>query len=259
MRSIRPPPKVTPPKPPSHLFEPREEIVPMRLEKKLAPAASPAPIDFEDDVRRQMAELENELKSLANQDVSSDALAYKPRNPETDFSRDRNMMQPTVPDQGSAVPSGGEDFASSLNQRRVNPNDWKAKGFPSEFAYMKAMGQLEISDKPQQPPPRVNNRNDGYDGRNSYAQSASAAGEYNTGAPPPSNVRLMEKNYERDMVEPARRKGGAIAHLYAEEEATRNKAASQHNYSDQLQRQVCVYALYFYVYLCSTAAMQCLV
>jgi hypothetical protein len=221
MRSLRPPPRVTPPKPPAHLFEPREEIAPVRLEKQLEKSA----YSYEDDVKFQMQQLEEEMRQLLAQENGTGA----PVMPERNARPAEPLMRPAVAPKRSGV----DPFAPA-----INPADWKKNGFPSEFAYMKAMGQLEISNGP----PNVLNA----------APKVSAGPAAPSVAPPQQRLRMdvvdtssapnrmVDKlqEREREMVSPARRKGGAIQNLYNDEENLRRKFASQHEYSDQLQRQV---------------------
>lgn len=234
MRPLRPPPRVTPPKPPAHLFEPREDIgLPVRLDTQLK-AAKPQ-FDFEDDVKFQMQQLENEMKLMLAKETANVGSGPAAANQFAHADHDsRSSYEPTSHNTSIGrpnMPSGSNPFDS-----RVNPNDWKAKGFPSEFAYMKAMGLLEIgSNKPSAPsklnvqpshpaaPPEVR------DTRVPAAQTG----------PPMQGQDHSDGHYEREMISPARRKGGAIQNLYVEEEDLRRKFASQHSYSDQLQKQVC--------------------
>lgn len=283
MRSLRPPPKVTPPKPPAHLFEPRDDIVPIRLEKKMDDVK---PYNFEDDVKFQMQQLENEMKLMLVKDRGSG----EPTSVASQFDR---RVDPRV--------SYGSLHAPEPFPERINPSDWKAKGFPSEYAYMKATGQLDMpSSKPISETRPQFNETSARDSKSNFdpgfvlqnkQQSVSQfpetinpkdwrakgfASEYaymkasgqldipsNKPIPPmfdsnlggnrdskasydPRSVPYSEPNassnerqqYEKEIVSPARRKGGALQNLYVEEDELRRKFASQHSYSDQLHQQV---------------------
>ena len=246
MRPLRPPPKVTPPRPPAHLFE-RDEVVPVKLDKKLE-NVSPA-FDFEDDVKRQMQELENELKMLSQGQAPASNFSKDPQNYSVDDRDAKNFSKFGVgsenrvsqePQYGHADMQPGKYHAHGP-PLRINPADWKSKGFPSEFAYMKAMGQLEISSN--KPPPNNNNmqprvmpgqppQQQLYPPQNQYEQQQQQQERGNYGT--------MEKKYEKEMLSPARRKGGAISHLYDEDEDLRRKAAMQQDYSGQLMKQVII-------------------
>jgi hypothetical protein len=172
-----------------------------------------------------MQQLEEEMRQLLAKESGMGA----PMMPEHSARHGEPPMRPTV----APKKAGVDPFAPA-----INPADWKKNGFPSEFAYMKAMGQLEISNAPP--------------------NALSAAPKVSSGpaapfaAPPQQRLRMDEvdiasapnrmndklQEREREMVSPARRKGGAIQNLYNDEENLRRKFASQHEYSDQLQRQV---------------------
>jgi hypothetical protein len=228
MRSLRPPPKVTPPKPPAHLFEPRESVapVPFRLEKQ---PEKPA-VTYEDDVKFQMQQLEEEMRMLLEQEKE----LKRPAGPSgahpsaAVFGGNRTGAPHSFPSHAA----GSDLFAS-----RVNPLDWRKNGYPSEFAYMKAMGQMEISNGP---PARVQSLPAQVPkpiGEPQLEQRDSYAVQNRSRAEP---GREVEQRYERDMTSPARRKGGAIQNLYNDDENLRRKFASQHQYSDLLHQQVCV-------------------
>jgi hypothetical protein len=226
MRSLRPPPKVTPPKPPAHLFEPREPVapVPFRLEKQPEkPAAT-----YEDDVKFQMQQLEEDMRMLLEQEKEMKGSAGRSGAHQSAAASGGN---------GNGAPHGLLSNAARSDPfaPRVNPSDWRKSGYPSEFAYMKAMGQMEISNAtparahslpPQVPKPTGDLQ---LEPRDSYAVQS------NTRAEP---GRAVEQRYERDMTSPARRKGGAIQNLYNDDENLRRKFASQHQYSDLLHQQV---------------------
>jgi len=285
MRSLRPPPKVTPPKPPAHLFEPRDDVapIPMRLEKKMD---EPKPYNFEDDVKFQMQQLENEMKMMLAKDKGDGG------QPPFVSQLDKRGADPRSS-------YGSHTGVSEPFPERVNPSDWKSKGFPSEYAYMKATGQLDAKPNPQ---PRAQPMQDPRDSKPNYdagygqqrAQHQGPAASFperinpadwkakgfpsefaymkatgqldipsNKPIPPmfgessnlnlkpnydPRNAPLVveppmpAKNantYEKEIVSPARRKGGAMQNLYVGEDELRKKFANQHSYSDQLQQQVC--------------------
>lgn len=290
MRSLRPPPKVTPPKPPAHLFEPREDVapIPLRLEKKLD---EPKPYNFEDDVKFQMQQLENEMKLMLSKDKGDglqpfasqlDNRGADPRNsygsqhsapqpfPERvnpsdwkakGFPSEYAYMKATGQLDGKPNPqpqsraqsneslNGSRDTKPNFDAgyvqqphkqsqgsvasfpERINPADWKAKGFPSEFAYMKATGQLDIPSS--KPIPSMYNESVNPNAMPSY--DPKGASSFNE---PPMRV-TDPTSYEKGIVSPARRKGGALQNLYVGEDELRKKFANQHSYSDQLQQQVC--------------------
>lgn len=256
MRSLRPPPKVTPPKPPAHLFEPREEVPPVKMNN-----SSTKPYDFEDDVKFQMQQLENEMKMmLAGKDkggidppsysAPSDRHSYSndPQEPArinpsdwkakgfpSEFAYMKASGQldikpsPLMRDSRDATygqqPQNKQQLAPDPYPARINPSDWKAKGFPSEFAYMKATGQLDLKPEVPQFHGSMNPRT-GFDP---------------VSQPPAVNPRTnsdLRDQYEKQLVSPARRKGGAMQNLYVEEDNLRRKFANQHNYSEQLEQQV---------------------
>ena len=209
MRSLRPPPKVTPPKPPAHLFEPRDDVVPVRLDTRVTQQQRPpATMAYEDDVKFQMQQLEEEMKQL----LAKESGGISPV-PAQDYDRRAEPLRiQSRPDDQSQVPRsiakaslGGRDPFST----NINPADWRKNGYPSEFAYMKAMGQLEISNAPP-----------------SILSQA-----------PKVSVGNKDFPSEREKGSPVRRKGGAIQNLYNDEDDLRRKFVNQHQYSDQLQRQ----------------------
>lgn len=286
MRSLRPPPKVTPPKPPARLFEPRDDIAPVRLEEKMETASSAKPYDFEDDVKFQMQQLENEMKLMLAKDrgvgepsfASSmdrradppgpnfgaqhaapdtfpsrinpsdwkvkgfpSEFAYMKATGQLDIPSNKPIPQSFNPSGMSQVPGPSFDSHDSFmgqnkqqmlesSHGRINPSDWKAKGFPSEFAYMKATGQLDIpSTKPISQFNDPNMARDSRPGNNLPVHSLPNARGYD------------RDHYEKEIVSPARRKGGALQNLYVEEDELQRKFANQHSYSDQLQQQVYLY------------------
>ena len=121
---------------------------------------------------------------------------------------------------------------------------------------MKAMGQLEIGNEPPtilNSAPKVVVSNSRYADPPSNVppnypmnQNNSRSNEHNARQDSqlvPTGDRTRER--EREMTSPARRKGGAIQNLYNDEENLRRKFASQHEYSDQLHRQVGVLFRFF--------------
>lgn len=201
-------------------------MAPIRLDNQLKAKETKPVFDFEDDVKFQMQQLENEMKLMLTKDhgVSGNGPVPSKQLANNDT---HNTFQQEHFSTGRSNPT----MAANTADMRINPKDWKAKGYPSEFAYMKAMGQLDIKPDVEQSKPSLqptqNPAQVGHRGDNGYISQP-----YND---PQSSA---EKKYEREMVSPARRKGGAIQNLYAEEEDLRRKFASQHSYSDQLQKQV---------------------
>ena len=277
MRSLRPPPKVTPPKPPAHLFEPRDDVVPVRLDTRVTQQQRPpATMAYEDDVKFQMQQLEEEMKQLLAKEsggISPVPAQDYVRRAEPPRIQSRPDDQSQVPRSIAKASLGGRDpFSTS-----INPADWRKNGYPSEFAYMKAMGQLEISNAPpsilsQAPKVSAPTENPSLSTRESLQASSGGRDPFSTninpadwrknGYPsefaymkamgqleisnaPPSilsqapKVSVGNKDFpsEREKGSPVRRKGGAIQNLYNDEDDLRRKFVNQHQYSDQLQRQ----------------------
>lgn len=174
MRSVRPPPKVVPPKPPQYLFEPHENDNKTPINKNILPnqvkfdpnqnlnnttndiyipSSNNNNIikeDFEDDVRQQMIQLENEMKELLLQ--------------EQQLKASQNDIYKPLMDQYNQFPLDN----NVINDKQFN----------------------------------------------------------------------KDKEMEKYLVAPARRKGGAITNLYQDEDDMKLKSARQVDYNEQLQKQV---------------------
>eukprot|EP00600_Ochromonadales_sp_CCMP1393_P006777 CAMPEP_0174966650 /NCGR_PEP_ID=MMETSP0004_2-20121128/7142_1 /TAXON_ID=420556 /ORGANISM="Ochromonas sp., Strain CCMP1393" /LENGTH=473 /DNA_ID=CAMNT_0016215687 /DNA_START=23 /DNA_END=1441 /DNA_ORIENTATION=+ len=216
MRSVRPAPRVVPPHPPAHLFEPRNEKVDVDhvvepTEPKETPA-QPTTGGFDDDVRREMEKLEADLKSMLAKEKELETASRE---------LDHKMVQQSQGSDGKVGARPAKQEAWEQVNESINPNDWKRKGFPSEFAYMKAMGQLDVKKKSGNQPEQ--------------APTAPKCPGYklNTKMSP-----MSARDMEKALISPARRKGGALSHMYDKDDALQKKLAAQQEYNDQLHQQM---------------------
>ena len=245
----------------------------------------PKPYNFEDDVKFQMQQLENEMKMMLTKDKGDGGLqpfasqldkrgadprssygsqagapepfpervnpsdwkakgfpseyAYMKATGQLDAKPNHQPRPQPIHDVRDSKPNYDSGYGQQRGQHqgpaasfpeRINSADWKAKGFPSEFAYMKATGQLDIPSN--KPIPSM------------FGESANPSSKPNydpRNAPLVVEPPMPGKNsnaYEKEIVSPARRKGGAMQNLYVGEDELRKKFANQHSYSDQLQQQV---------------------
>lgn len=146
MRSLRPPPKVTPPRPPAHLFEPsvEDQYVPDRLSNgygqdeppRMAAPQRPEPANarpFDADVEQEMRILENNIRKMMAEGGGLGGIGAAPRQAMPKMMSYSPAKEMPYPDQRAARYDLPE-YASAAMDRRVE-EDGYGRGYPQALPH----------------------------------------------------------------------------------------------------------------------------